>query len=38
VLRAELLSKGAEVRSLSIRAALDGVPDAVAALADRVPA
>jgi FMN-dependent NADH-azoreductase len=38
VLRAELLSKGAEVRSLSIRAALGGVPEAVAALADQVPA
>ncbi|WP_343730381.1 NAD(P)H-dependent oxidoreductase [Duganella sp.] len=34
VLRAELLSKGAELRSQSIKAALDGVPAAVAALAE----
>ncbi|MYM80461.1 FMN-dependent NADH-azoreductase [Duganella sp. FT50W] len=32
ILRAELLSKGPELRSQSIRAALDGVPDVVAAL------
>lgn len=32
ILRAELLSKGPELRSQSIRVALDGVPDAVAAL------
>lgn len=34
VLRAELLSKGAELRSQSIKAALDSVPQAVAALAE----
>lgn len=38
VLRAELLSKGAELRSQSIKAALDGVPVAVAALAAPVGA
>ncbi|NVM76794.1 FMN-dependent NADH-azoreductase [Duganella sp. SG902] len=38
VLRAELLSKGAELRSQSIKAALDGVPEAVAALAAPVAA
>ncbi|MTV39103.1 FMN-dependent NADH-azoreductase [Duganella radicis] len=38
VLRAELLSKGAELRSQSIKAALDGVPAAVAVLAGQVAA
>ncbi|WP_432380909.1 FMN-dependent NADH-azoreductase [Duganella sp. P38] len=38
ILRAELLSKGPELRSQSIRAALDGVPDAVTALTAPVAA